>query len=155
MNSDFKDLLKAFEETSVRYLVIGGYAYAEHVEPRYTKDLNIWVDNSTENAGRVIQAIRIFGAPLLDITSDDFEKPTTVYQIGLPPLRIDILAGLKEMNFSDCWSRRKVVMLGDLSVNYISAKDLIINKEKAGRPQDLVDVTNLRKKIHMDEDQIR
>lgn len=92
MNSDFKDLLSIFNETGVRYLVIGGYAIAEHVEPRFTKDLDIWVDNSQENARLVIQALREFGAPLLDVTVDDFLVPTTVYQMGLPPSRIDLLA---------------------------------------------------------------
>ena len=146
MNSDFKDLLRAFEEMGVKYLVIGGYAYAEHVEPRYTKDLDIWIENSIENASGVVAALRDFGAPLLDVTIEDFTSPSTVYQIGLPPSRIDILSGLKEMDFTDCWSRRKVVQMSDLSINYISASDLIDNKERTGRPQDLIDAKNLRQK---------
>jgi hypothetical protein len=147
MNSDFKDLLRIFEETGVRYLVIGGYAVAEHVEPRYTKDLDIWVDNSSENARLVIEALRDFGAPLLDVSQDDFVIPTTVYQMGLPPSRIDLLAGLSEMNFSACWDRRKVVKMGEITINYISAEDLLANKELAGRRQDLIDAENLRKKL--------
>lgn len=147
MNSDFKDLLSIFNETGVRYLVIGGYAIAEHVEPRYTKDLDIWVDNSKENARSVIAALREFGAPLLDTTEADFVVPTTVYQMGLPPSRIDLLAGLQEMDFPSCWERRKIVAMGELSINYISAEDLLVNKELAGRPQDLVDAENLRKKL--------
>lgn len=147
MNSDFKDLLSIFNETGVRYLVIGGYAVAEHVEPRYTKDLDVWVDNSQENARLVIEALGDFGAPLLDVTADDFEIPTTVYQMGLPPSRIDLLAGLTEMDFADCWNRRKVVEMGELSINYISAEDLLLNKVRAGRPQDLIDADNLRKKL--------
>lgn len=149
MNSDFKDLLKTFNETGVRYLVIGGYAYAEHVEPRYTKDLDIWIDNSVENAVRVIEALRIFGAPLLNVTEEDFTDPTTFYQIGLPPSRIDLLAGLEQMDFAACWERRKVVQMDDLVLNYIAATDLIVNKEITGRPQDLVDVEHLRKKLEM------
>ena len=147
MNSDFKDLLSIFNETGVRYLVIGGYALAEHVEPRYTKDLDIWLDNSQENAHLVIAALREFGAPLLDVTADDFEVPTTVYQMGLPPSRIDLLAGLSEMDFTDCWARRKVVSMGELSINYISAEDLLFNKERVGRPQDRIDAENLRKRL--------
>lgn len=147
MNSDFKDLLRIFEETGVRYLIIGGYAIAEYVEPRYTKDLDIWVDNSHENAHLLINALREFGAPLLDTTEEDFVEPTTVYQMGLPPARIDVLAGLEEMNFSQCWERRSIVKMGDLSLNYISAEDLLVSKEIAARPQDLIDAENLRIKL--------
>lgn len=147
MNSDFKDLLRIFEETGVRYLVIGGYAVAEHVEPRYTKDLDIWVDNTHDNASLVVAALREFGAPLIDVTADDFEIPTTVYQMGLPPSRIDLLAGLETMSFSQCWERRKVVKMGELTINYISGEDLLTNKERVGRPQDLVDAESLRKKL--------
>jgi hypothetical protein len=148
MNSDFKDLLSIFNETGVRYLVIGGYAIAEHVEPRFTKDLDIWLDNSQGNARLVIVALREFGAPLLDVNEADFEIPTTVYQMGLPPSRIDLLAGLTEMDFADCWNRRKVVEMGELSINYISAEDLLLNKVRVGRPQDLIDADNLRKKLN-------
>lgn len=147
MNSDFKDLLRALEKMGARYLVIGGYAYAEHVEPRYTKDLDIWIENSFENASAVVEALRDFGAPLLDITIDDFENPSTVYQIGLPPSRIDILSGLNEMDFADCWARRKLVKFGDLSISYISATDMIRSKELSGRPQDIVDAETLRKAL--------
>ena len=150
MNSDFKDLLGAFEKAGVRYLVIGGYAVSEHTEPRYTKDLDIWIDNSIENANCVVDALYEFGAPLLDVTVQDFTVPTLVYQIGIEPSRIDILMGLKEMNFDECWERRETVEISGLTVNFISIPDLIANKERAGRPQDLIDADNLRKKIRMD-----
>jgi hypothetical protein len=141
MNSDFKDLLRAFNEAGVKYLVVGGYAYAEYVEPRYTKDLDIWIERSPENAERVLAALRSFGAPLNELSKDDLLAPDTFYQIGLPPNRIDIITQLEEMDFADCWDRRKSVHIGDLAVEYISAKDLTENKERTGRPQDLVDRT--------------
>lgn len=144
MNSDYKDLLRAFNEASVRYLVVGGYAYAEYVEPRYTKDLDVWIDRSSYNAERVLVALREFGAPLRELSIDDLTSSDTFYQIGLPPNRIDIITHLEGMNFADCWERRKTVQLGELSVEYISAIDLIENKERTGRPHDLVDAENLR-----------
>ncbi|HMO81282.1 MAG TPA: hypothetical protein PKD24_10865 [Pyrinomonadaceae bacterium] len=141
--------MRAFGETGVRYLIIGGYAFAEHVEPRYTKDLDIWIDNQDKNAGLVIKALRKFGAPLLDVSESDLMVPTTVYQIGIPPTRIDILAGLERMSFSDCWERRKLVQIDDLSVSYISAEDLLITKQLAGRPQDMIDAEQLRRKLNI------
>lgn len=144
MNSDFKDLLRTFNESSVKYLVVGGWAYGEHVEPRYTKDLDVWIERSVENAERVLHALREFGAPLRDVSLDDLTEPGVFYQIGLPPSRIDIITQLEAMAFADCWQRRKSVELGDLRVEYISAADLLVNKERTGRPQDLVDAQNLR-----------
>ncbi len=144
MNSDFKDLLKVFNDKGVRYLVVGGYAYAEHVEPRYTKDLDVWIDRSPENAEIVLAALREFGAPLNELTSDDLTTAGTFYQIGLPPNRIDIISQLEEMTFADCWGRRKTVSIGEFSVNYISLDDLIENKERTARPHDLADAEHLR-----------
>lgn len=144
MNSDFKDLLRAFNDADVRYLVVGGWAYMEHVEPRYTKDLDIWIDRSSENAARVLKALRAFGAPLRDLTKEDLMTPGIFYQLGLPPNRIDIITQLEEMEFSDCWERRKTVLLGDLSVEYISLGDLLLNKQRTGRARDLEDAEHLR-----------
>jgi len=144
MNSDFKDLLRAFNDADVRYLVVGGYAYAEHVEPRYTKDLDVWIDRSTENAERVLVALRDFGAPLTELSLADLTIAGTFYQIGLPPNRIDIISQLEEMDFIDCWERRKTVCIGDLTINYISLDDLIENKERTARPHDLADAEHLR-----------
>ncbi|HEV7698604.1 MAG TPA: hypothetical protein VGO43_00095 [Pyrinomonadaceae bacterium] len=145
MNSDFKDLLRAFNETGVRYLVVGGYAYAEHVEPRYTKDLDIWIERGPDNAERVLAALRDFGAPLRELTKDDLTTPGTFFQIGLPPNRIDIITQLEGMDFSACWERRKTASLGGIDVSYISLNDLIENKERTGRPHDLADAELLRR----------
>lgn len=144
MNSDFKDLLGAFNEAGVRYLIVGGYAYAEHVEPRYTKDLDVWIDRSPENAECVLAALRDFGAPLRELSLEDLTTAGTFYQIGLPPNRIDIISQLEEMNFADCWERRKTVRIGELTVNYISLDDLIENKERTARAHDLADAEHLR-----------
>ena len=149
MNSDFKDLLRAFSEEEVRYLVVGGYAFAEHVEPRYTKDLDVWIERTPENADRVLAALRSFGAPLRELSKDDLTSPGTFYQIGLPPNRIDIITQLEEMDFAECWNRRKTGQIGELAVEYISARDLMENKERTGRPHDLADLEHL-KQAHPD-----
>lgn len=118
MNSDFKELLKIFAQGKVKYLIIGGYAVANHAEPRYTKDLDIWISNSRENAERVFHALKDFGAPLTNITIDDFTIPTLVFQIGIEPSRIDILMGLKELNFDECCLKRNFVWLPLVVIDY-------------------------------------
>lgn len=146
MNSDFKELLKIFAKEKVKYLIVGGYAVAKHAEPRYTKDLDIWIGNSRENAERVFRSLKKFGAPLTDITVEDFTVSTLVFQLGIEPSRIDILMGLKDLDFDDCWQRRASAVIGELEIDFISIDDLIFNKQLAGRPQDLQDAENLKLK---------
>lgn len=147
MNSDFSDLLAALNDGGVEYLIVGGYAVGKHTEPRYTKDIDIWINNTRENAERVFQALKGFGAPLGEVTVDDFTVPDLVYQIGLEPSRIDILMGLEEMDFNECWKRRVLAELDELTLNFISVADLIENKERTARPQDLLDAKSLREKF--------
>lgn len=128
MNSDFKELLKIFAQEKVKYLVIGGYAVAKHAEPRYTKDLDIWIDNSRENAERVFHALKEFGAPLNNIKIEDFTVPTLVFQLGIKPARVDILMGLKELDFDECWERRATAQVSEIEIYFISIDDLIFNK---------------------------
>ncbi len=144
MNSDFKELLKIFAENEVKYLIIGGYAVAKHTEPRYTKDLDIWISNSKQNAESVFLALKEFGAPLTNMTVEDFTVPTLVFQIGIEPSRIGILMGLRELDFVECWKRRASSTIGEIEFQFISIDDLIFNKQLAGRPQDLSDVENLK-----------
>ena len=148
MNSDFKELLKTFNREKVKYLIIGGYAVAKHAEPRYTKDLDIWISSTRKNAGRVYQALKNFGAPLNNITIEDFTVPMLVFQLGIEPSRIDILMGLKELSFDDRWKRRATATIGEIEIHFISIDDLILNKRIAGRPQDLrdVEILELKKK---------
>ena len=147
MNSDFKELLKAFAKEKVEYLIIGGYAVAKHAEPRYTKDLDIWINNAKENAERVYQALKSFGAPLGGITTEDFTVHSLVFQIGIEPSRVDILMGLKDLVFDDCWRRKDTATIDDIEIYFIGISDLIRNKQLVGRPQDLLDVKNLELKI--------
>lgn len=143
MNTDFKELLKIFNEHEVKYLVVGGYAVMKHSEPRFTKDLDVWVEASLDNAKKVFQALKSFGAPLSNLTAADFAADG-FYQMGRPPARVDILMGLTGLDFEPAWSNRVEGNYGEVKAQFLSIADLIINKRAAGRPQDLMDVENLQ-----------
>ena len=142
-NSSFSELLSLFDVLSVKYLLVGGYALMNYTEPRYTKDLDIWVVSSPENAENVFAALLRFGAPLQGITKGDFSTPGMVYQMGRPPVRVDVLTSLTALEFSDCWERRVAGRFGEQAVGFISMEDLIVNKRAVGRLQDLADVERL------------
>ena len=123
--------------------MIGGYAVIYYAEPRYTKDLDLWVSAEAENAEQVYLALQSFGAPLAGITVQDFQTPGLVYQMGRPPARIDILMGLKGLEFEAAWEARVEADFDGIKVFVLSRKHLIENKKLAGRPQDLMDVESL------------
>jgi predicted nucleotidyltransferase len=139
VNSDFSDLLKFFNDKSVKYLVIGGYAYIQYAEPRYTKDLDLWISTDATNAKAVYNALREFGAPLTGLTEDDFAEEGYFYQMGVPPIRVDLLMGIPGLEFEEAWERRLEVDFDGLLVCFISKEDLITAKRASGRPQDLLD----------------
>ncbi len=143
VSSDFKGLLKHFNDYHVKYLVIGGYAVIKYTEPRYTKDLELWVRADHENASAVFQALRAFGAPLIGMTEDDFAHEGYFYQMGVPPVRVDILMSITGLSFDQSWKQRVEADFDDLVVPFISRQDLITSKLAAGRPQDLIDVALL------------
>ncbi len=142
-NSDFRDLFKILNEEKVKYLVVGAYAVTFYTEPRYTKDLDIWVEASAENAEKIWAALTKFGAPLLDISLGDFSDENLVYQIGVEPIRIDIMMGVAGLKFSGAWKNRVRSEYAKVSINVIDLDNLIASKKAAGRPQDLIDVKNL------------
>ncbi len=143
MNPDFVDLLRAFAAADVRFLVVGAYALALHGRPRATGDLDIWVEARPANAPRVMRALAAFGAPLLDVSEADFAREGIVYQIGLPPGRIDILTQLTGLAFDDAWPDRARGRFGDLEVDFIGRDAFIRNKRATGRLRDLGDIENL------------
>jgi len=149
MNSDFKDLLQALNDAGAEYLVVGGYAVIEHTEPRYTKDIDVWIHGTRENAERVIKALKDYGAPVGDLSTEYLTSDDAFFQIGVEPVRIDIIVNLIAMNFTDCWDRRLVAQTDGIPVNFISIPDLIKNKEASGRPMDLMDVERLKKRIEI------
>ena len=144
-NSDLIELLRICTESKVKYLVIGGYAVMRYSEPRYTKDLDLWVRVDSENASAVISALRAFGVPLAGVTAEDFMKTGNFYQMGFPPVRVDILTSIPGVEFDAAWDRRQEVNFDGILIPFISKEDLIASKRASGRPQDLLDVEALNK----------
>ena len=142
-NSDFNDLLRIFNANGVKYLVIGGYALIQYTEPRFTKDLDLLIGTDSRNASAVFKALREFGAPLSGLTEDDFAEEGYFYQMGVPPVRVDVFLGVPGLEFQAAWERRMENDIDGLLVPYISREDLITAKLASGRPQDLIDVQNL------------
>ncbi|MEM6917006.1 MAG: hypothetical protein AAF491_10620 [Verrucomicrobiota bacterium] len=106
MNSDFKDLLVILDQEDVRYLVVGGYAVIFHSQPRYTRDLNIWLEPTAENAGKIMRAFALFGISTFGLDQSDFEIEGTQLNIGMPPVAIDFLTSLPSVAFDQAWKNR-------------------------------------------------
>lgn len=142
-NQDFKEFIGSLNDNQVRYLIVGGYAVALHGHPRYTKDLDVWVEKSPENARALIQALVQFGMGSLGLKEEDFLVPDQVVQLGYPPNRIDILMSVSGVTFADCFEQRVKVTLDGLEVNFIDLENLKKNKKASGRLLDLADIENL------------
>lgn len=140
MSPDFKDLLSEFNAQGVEYLVVGAYALAAHGRVRATGDLDVWVRPDPANAKRVLKALVKYGAPLQDLTEQDLSTPGVVYQIGVAPLRIDVLTGIDAVEFEEAWRERVTSRFADQSVSVLSAAHLIRNKRAVGRAQDIADL---------------
>jgi predicted nucleotidyltransferase len=145
INSDFRDLLQSLNAAGVRYLIVGGYAVMVHTEPRYTKDLDVWIEADEANAHRLFAALAEFGAPMQDYAVADFIQPDTFFQIGIDPVRIDVLTSITGVDFPSAWERRVVVDFGGTPAPVLSRQDLIAAKLAAGRPQDRKDARRLQR----------
>lgn len=143
MNEDFVDLLQAFADHDVRFMLVGAYALGVHGRPRATGDLDVWVDPTPSNAARVMRALAAFGAPLSEVSEEDFSRPGIVFQMGLPPVRIDVLTELTGLTFDDAWAGRIRVPFGAVEVDVIGRAAFIANKRATGRPKDLGDIDSL------------
>jgi hypothetical protein len=142
-SQDFKEFIASLNANKVRYLIVGGYAVAFHGHPRYTKDLDVWIDRSPQNAARIVKALERFGFGSLDLKADDFLVPDQIIQLGLPPNRIDVLTTLAGVDFRSCYAARVKAKIGGMTANFIDLKNLKKNKEAVGRTQDLADLENL------------
>ena len=145
VNPDYKDLFTIFNSEKIEYLVVGAHAVIFYAEPRYTKDIDVWVNTSKENAEKVWKALELFGAPVENIPVSDFTDATMIYQIGIEPNRIDILMGIAGVSFNDAYSCAVQTTYGEVPIKILSKEDLIKSKRAAGRKQDLLDIENLNK----------
>lgn len=143
LSKDFKEFIELLNEHKVRYLVVGGYAVAFHGHPRYTKDLDVWIELSQKNADKVIKALEAFGFGSMGLKPGDFLENDQIIQLGYPPNRIDILTTLNKLKFKDCYKAKVEVEIQGLKINFIDLENLKQNKRATGRPQDLADAENL------------
>ena len=138
---DFADLLEVLARHEVRYLIVGGLAFIYHAKPRFTKDLDVWVDVTAGNLARANRALADFGSPHLL----DMDRPGSILQIGLPPNRIDILQTIEGVSFEDAWPKRAIAPYGPVQANWIDLDSLIVIKERIDDPRHQADARDLRK----------
>ncbi|MCL2183092.1 MAG: nucleotidyl transferase AbiEii/AbiGii toxin family protein [Chitinispirillia bacterium] len=143
LEDDYRDMITALVEEKVQFLLVGGYAVGVHGYQRPTKDIDFLVWPNPENALRVIKALEKFGAPMHDISVEDFEKEGTVFQIGVQPVRIDIVTAIVDVNFEEAYRNAQMAVVDGINFPVIPLQDLIKNKRAAGRPRDLNDAEHL------------
>jgi len=144
-NKDFEELFELLNRNEVRYLLVGGYAYAIYAEPRYTKDVDIFYELVPENAEKLYKTLLEFGFGSLDIKKEDFLIMGQVIQLGMPPYRVDLLNQIEAVTFEEAWNNREKSRYGEQSIHVIGKAELIKNKAATGRKQDKLDVENLIK----------
>ena len=143
VNRDFKELFSTLNAFHVRFLVVGAHAVIHYTEPRYTKDLDIWVEPTVRNAKATWNALAKFGAPLRDVTPADFANAEIIYQVGIEPNRVDIMPGIPGVRFKSAWQNAVETTYGGEPIRIIGLKDLLRAKKAAARPQDLLDIAAL------------
>jgi predicted nucleotidyltransferase len=140
---DFREFIELLIKNKAEYLIVGGYAVGIHGHPRYTGDLDIWLNPTPQNAELILKSVNEFGFSSFNLSQSDFTKAGNVIQLGYPPLRIDLLTEIDGVAFEECFKNRKEVLIEDLKVNFISHDDLLKNKKATGRPRDIDDIENL------------
>jgi predicted nucleotidyltransferase len=145
ISSDYRELLRGLNAAGVRYLIVGGYAVMIHTEPSYTKDLDIWIDPTPSNAEALFRALAEFGAPLKGITARDFTEPEVFYQMGVEPVRVDVLTSIPAIEFAEAWKNKVAVDFDGETAFVIGREDLLRSKELTGRKRDRKHSERLRK----------
>lgn len=143
INSDYRDLLQCFVEEEVQFLVVGGYAVIKYMEPYHTKDLDLWIAPNRDNAERAYAALGKFGAPVKGITVDDLLNPDLIYQVGVEPVRLDVMSAVPGLEFANAWEHHDWLDYGGVKVAVLSIEDTSQAKKAAGRPKDLAQAAEL------------
>lgn len=144
-SQDLHEFIRSLADHDVRYLIVGGYAVAFHGEPRYTKDLDVWIELNPDNAARLVKALDEFGLGSLNLQAEDFLVPDQIVQLGYPPNRIDLLVSLLGVDFETCYAARVATVIDGVTVNFIDLESLKKNKRATGRLQDRADLESLTK----------
>ena len=144
--SDYEDLFKILNAYRIKYLVVGAYAVMYYTQPRYTKDLDVWIIPELNDVQKIYEALKKFGAPLRGIRPEDFTDKQMILQIGVAPIRIDIMLGLQGPSFQTAWRNKKKIRYGQTPIYVLGKQDLIAAKQKSGRPQDHIDLSKLKQK---------
>jgi hypothetical protein len=145
---DLREFVELLIKHKAEYLIVGGYAVGVHGYPRYTGDLDIWLNPSIENAQKIVLTVNEFGFSSLKLTEADFTKENNIVQLGYPPLRIDLMTAIDGVIFAECFKNKKVVNMAGLKVNFISYSDLLKNKQASNRPQDKADLDKLQETVN-------
>jgi hypothetical protein len=142
-SQDFREFIELLIKNKVEYLIVGGYAVGIHGHPRYTGDLDIWLNPTPNNAELILKSVNEFGFSSYQLSTEDFTKSGNIIQLGYPPLRIDLLTEIDGVTFEKCYKNRKEVVIENLVVYFIGYHDLLKNKKESGRPRDIDDIDNL------------
>jgi Nucleotidyl transferase of unknown function (DUF2204) len=145
LNLDFKEMLSCLKDEEVDFIIVGAYALAAHGFPRATGDIDIWVRNSFENAQKIMRALMKFGAPISDLSEEDFTAHDVIVQLGVEPCRIDLLTGIDGVEFDEAWQNKVSITIDDLEINILSKEGLLRNKLATGRDKDQGDIVWLEK----------
>ncbi|GAB6269475.1 MAG: hypothetical protein STSR0002_22170 [Smithella sp.] len=140
---DFKELLELFNGHKVEYMIVGAYALAFYGVPRFTSDIDIFVHPSPENAKKILSALADFGFSSLSLTIEDFQNPDSVVQLGVPPVRIDIITSITGVTWEDADKGKQEGLYGDVPVHFLGKEQYITNKRATGRKKDLADLESL------------
>jgi len=140
---DFRELLALLNAHSVEYMIVGGYALAFYGAPRFTGDLDVFVRPTAQNAGRILAALNDFGFGSLNLGAEDFSTQDRVVQLGVPPVRVDLITSLSGVSWETCWASRQPGAYGDVPVAFIGREQFIANKRAVGRTKDLADLEAL------------
>ena len=146
LSKDLREFVELLNSNGVEYLVVGGFAVAWHGYPRFTADIDFFLRAVPANGEAVLRTLRDFGFGSLSLTVADFTRPDQIVQLGAKPNRIDLLTSISGVEFESAWSHREHGSLDGLPVDFIGLEDLLCNKDSTGRPQDLTDAGELRKR---------
>ena len=140
LNKDFREFAALLNANGVEYLIVGGYALAIHGHPRYTGDIDFWINAEPGNVRKLLDCLAAFGFASLGLTEADFVGERNVIQLGIPPARIDLMTQIDGVSFAQCYARRTQARIDDMDLSVLHLQDFLTNKRAVGRLKDLADI---------------